>query len=114
MMFGVDCASPVASTSGLKEHGVGFVCRYLSPPGNSKNITKAEAARIHGAGLGLVLVWEENGDEPIVGHASTGAGASAGVQDARLAAAEAAAAGVPAAAPIYFALDRDPSALSAA
>lgn len=114
MRFGVDCASHVTTPSGLKQHGVGFVCRYLSPPGNAKNVTKAEAEAIAKAGLDLVLVWEENGDEPITGHASTGRGAPAGVQDARLAAAEAAAAGVPAAAPIFFALDRDPTVLTAA
>ena len=114
MQFGVDCAASLSAPGGLKPHGVSFVCRYLSPPGNAKNITKAEAARIHAAGLDLVLVWEQNGDEPITGHAATGAGASAGILDARLAEAEARAVGVPSAAPIFFALDRDPSGLSAA
>lgn len=106
MKFGIDCASPATNTSGLKASHVEFVCRYLSPPGNTKNLTKTEAVAIQRSGLGLVVIWEENGDEPL-------SGTNAGIRDARLAAAEAAELGLPAAMPIYFAFDRDPSALGA-
>ena len=105
MHFGIDCAGTVTDTATLKAHGVEFVCRYVSPPGNAKNISKAEAGRITNAGLGLVLVWEENGDEPLQGL-------NRGVQDARLAVAEATACGMPHGSPLYFALDRDPSGFS--
>ena len=107
MHFGIDCAGTVTDTATLKAHGVEFVCRYVSPPGNAKNISHAEAARITHAGLELVLVWETNGDEPLQGT-------NQGVQDARLAEAEAKAAGMPEGSPLYFAFDRDPSGLSAA
>lgn len=107
MKFGVDSAAAVTSTAALKEHGVQFSARYISPPGNSKNITRGEAEVIQKGGLDVVLVWETNGDEPLLG-------ANQGVQDARLAKAEAEAVGAPAGSPIFFAFDRDPSQLSAA
>lgn len=106
MKFGIDCAVSVTDTAALQKDSVEFVCRYLSPPGNAKNLTIAEAGRIQKAALGLVVVWEENGDEPF-------SGTNAGVRDARLAVAEAHELGMPDTAPIYFALDRDPSNLSA-
>lgn len=106
MKFGIDCYSGITDTDALKRDGVEFVCRYLSPPGNAKNLAASEAARVQKAGLGLVTVWEENGDEPF-------SGTNAGVRDARLAAAEAHALGAPSTAPIYFALDRDPSNMNA-
>lgn len=107
MKFGVDyfaAASP-SSLRDLKSHSAEFVIRYLATPGNVKNITRSEVASVKGAALDLVSVWEVNGDEPFSGE-------NQGITDARLAVAEAEANGMPAGTPIYFALDRDPSALT--
>lgn len=107
MKFGIDSFGAVTNTAALKEHGVEFSIRYISSPGNSKNITKSEAETIRRSGLDVVLVWEGLGTEPL-------AGANQGTQDARLAKAEAEAVGAPAGSVIYFALDQDPNGFTAA
>jgi len=105
--FGIDSVAAVTNTSALRAHGVEFSVRYISAPGNSKNITRTEAETIRRGGLDVVLVWEGAGTEPL-------AGKNQGTQDARLAKAEAEAVGAPPHSPIYFALDQDPNGLSAA
>lgn len=85
----------------LKAAGIHFVCRYLSTPGNPKNLTAAEAKALHAAGISIVLVFETTGTTFLGGNA-------AGRHDATLALEQAKALGVPATVPIYFAIDTDP------
>jgi len=84
----------------LKKAGVQFVCRYLSTPGNAKNLTKAEATALHKAGIAVVLVFETTANRAL-------SGAAAGRADAQSARNQAAALGIPKTVPIYFAVDFD-------
>jgi hypothetical protein len=84
----------------LKAAGMKFVCRYLSTPGNPKNLTKAEAAGLHKARIGIVVVFETTGT-------TAEGGTAAGKADAASAAEQAATLGVPASVPIYLAVDYD-------
>lgn len=86
----------------LKAAGKRFVCRYLSTPGNPKNLRPAEAQALHKAGIAIVLVFETTGTTFL-------GGATAGRHDAALALQQAKALGVPASVPIYFAIDEDPN-----
>ena len=88
------------STAQLKAAGIHFVCRYLSTPGNSKNLTLAEVKDLHAAGISIVLVFETTGKRALGGRA-------AGIQDALSARKQAIALGAPASVPIYFAVDFD-------
>jgi hypothetical protein len=97
---GVDYSSARPSPSGLAADGYGFVARYLSREPNPKNISAGEIGPLHAAGLGVVLVFEENADDALGGYA-------AGVSDAHAAASMAASAGQPSDRPIYFAVDFD-------
>ncbi len=100
-VFGVDYAYGRPSITSLKNAGVEFACRYLShSPG--KNLTAAEAVRLSDAGIWIVVVWETTAQRALAGHA-------AGVQDAKDAAAQAKACGMPQGRPIYFAVDFDAS-----
>ena len=85
----------------LKAAGKQFVCRYLSTPGNPKNLTKAEAARLRAADISIVLVFETTAKRALSGFA-------VGKDDARSARAQARAIGVPDSVPLYFAVDFDP------
>lgn len=82
----------------LKAAGIKFVFRYLSTPGNPKNLTKAEAKALLAAGIEIGLVFETTANRAL-------SGAAAGKADAKSAAAQAAALGVPATTAIYFAVD---------
>ena len=99
MRFGVDYAEPPQNPHVLVEHSVKFVCRYLSTPGNPKNLTAQESFSLHALGIGRVVVFETTGKTWRGGHA-------AGVEDARLAGGQLAALGL-AKAPVYFAVDED-------
>jgi hypothetical protein len=44
-LFGIDHSSRPPAPTALKTENVRFVCRYLSTPGNPKNITLAEVNR---------------------------------------------------------------------
>jgi glycoside hydrolase-like protein len=83
-----------------KAAGIRFVMRYLSTPGNPKNISKPELAALSQAGIRVGLVFETTGKTFLGGHA-------AGVADAKLAQAQVAALGHPAVV-VYFAVDTDP------
>lgn len=102
MSFGVDYAwhgdlGPFIKA--LKAAKVTFAARYLShTPG--KNLTPAEASALSAAGIWIVTIWETTADRALAGHA-------AGAQDAKDAAAQAAACGMPAGRPVYFAVDFD-------
>lgn len=85
----------------LKAAGIHFVCRYLSTPGNPKNITKAEVTHLHLAAISIVLVFETTANRALAGRA-------AGKTDANAARGQARVLGVPDTVPLYFAVDFDP------
>jgi Rv2525c-like, glycoside hydrolase-like domain len=100
MAFGVDYSSGNADPAKLKAAGVSFVCRYLSTPGNPKNLTLAEAKRLRAGGLAIVTVFETTRGRALAGRA-------AGVSDAHSAESQALACGMPPGSPLYFAVDFD-------
>lgn len=96
---GVDYAWSHPGGSALRTAGKQFACRYLSPD-SSKNITKTEANDLAAHGVWAVVVWESTANRALGGKA-------AGVADAKTAAIQATAAGMPSSRPIYFAVDFD-------
>lgn len=105
-MEGVDLASPlsVASVARLRLAGKKFVARYLAPPGavyDWKRLRRSEVLALRAARMGLVCVWESGARRALDGH-------TAGVADARAAAALLKELGIPNA-PVYFAVDFDAS-----
>src|SRR3954447_6953182 len=101
-IFGVDYSAGFSSAtpSAVKRAGARFVCRYLSTPGNPKNLTRGEARLHQAAGLQIVTVFETTAGRALRGRA-------AGIVDARAAIAQLAAVGGPKGAPLYFAVDFD-------
>jgi hypothetical protein len=97
---GVDGVS-VPSGAQLKAAGKHFVGRYISTPGNPKNITRAEAADMHRHGISVLLFFETTGT-------SFAGGSAAGVHDARLALDQLKTLGAPASVAVYFTIDTDP------
>ncbi|MFB4308813.1 glycoside hydrolase domain-containing protein [Actinomadura sp. GTD37] len=102
-VFGVDYAWGRPGVAALRRAGVKFACRYLSHDTTGKNLTRAEADDLSDAGIWMVVVWESTAQRPLAGR-------SAGVADARAAAAQARDCGMPDDRPIYFAADWDASA----
>lgn len=98
--FGIDYAWGNPSVKGLKNAGVTFVCRYLSPAGNSKNLRRGERRALAGARVDIVTVWETTAER-------ARAGFDAGKHDAELAKAALRDLGAPAHAVVYFAVDFD-------
>jgi Domain of unknown function (DUF1906) len=98
-LFGIDHASHPPAAAALKSENVRFVCRYLSTPGNPKNISHAEASELKLAGIDIVLVFETLANRALGGHA-------AGAADAESAEAQVGLVGL-AGAPVYFAVDFD-------
>jgi hypothetical protein len=98
-MYGVDYSLGRPPVASLKAAGVTFACRYLSPPGNPKNLSVAEAGALLIAGIKLVLVWETFANRMLSGKPG-------GIGDAHAADAEAIALGLPGI-PVYFACDWD-------
>lgn len=101
-MFGIDYSVGFPGATALKAAGVKFICRYLSPAGNSKNLTASEAKAALGAGIAIVLVWETYANRALSGNAG-------GMADAKAADALAKGFGM-AGIPIYFAVDWDSTA----
>lgn len=99
-VFGVDYAWGRPGASALRKAGAVFVCRYLSHDTTGKNLTAAEARELSAAGLWLVVVWESTASRALSGR-------DGGAADARDAAAQAKACGMPADRPVYFAVDFD-------
>ena len=99
-VFGVDYAWGRPGPGALKRVGTAFVCRYLSRDTTGKNLSRGEAEELSAAGLWLVVVWESSATRALQGKA-------AGVTDAREAASQAKACGMPDDRPIYFAVDWD-------
>jgi hypothetical protein len=90
----------------LKAAGVTAVGRYIgwdSVPGFSsigKNLTTAEAAQLHGAGVAVFLAFEYAPDATVLG-------ATQGIKDGQLAAKQLAALSAPSGMGVYFAVDFD-------
>ena len=100
---GVDYSFARPSPAGLHNEGYSFVARYYSYDNSGthgKILFAPEAQALIGAGLDIVSNWEYAADDALNGF-------SAGVNDAREAEAQAAAAGAPADRPIYFSVDFD-------
>jgi len=101
MIFGIDYAWGRPSISSMTAAGVKFAARYLSHDRSGKNLTRSEADKLAAAGIWSVVVWETTAS-----RAKTG-GRAGGVQDAKTAAGQAKACGMPDSRPIYFAVDFD-------
>ena len=98
---GVDYAWSHPSPAALRAAEVRFVMRYLSTDAG-KSLSEKEAAGLAAAGIWCGVVWETTADRMLDGRA-------AGAADARAAAGQAAACGMPSSRPIYFAADFDAS-----
>ncbi|TDC66963.1 DUF1906 domain-containing protein [Actinomadura sp. GC306] len=101
-VFGVDYSWGRPGVAALKRAGAKFACRYLSHDTTGKNLTRAEAEELSDAGIWVVVVWQTTKNRPLAGRA-------AGEADARDAARQATACGMPDGRPIYFAADWDAS-----
>jgi hypothetical protein len=102
-LSGVDYSFARPSVSALHAEGYRFVARYFSydyPSTHGKILFAGEASSIRNAGLDLVSNWEYGASDALGGY-------NAGVNDARKAAEQAAAAGSPPDRPIYFSVDFD-------
>jgi hypothetical protein len=90
-------AGPIAPAA-LAAAGVRTVMRYVSTPGQSKNITPAEYRQLVEAGIAVGLVYETSAGWMLGGY-------SAGAAAARSARAQAVAVGYPSWYPIWYAAD---------
>jgi hypothetical protein len=98
--FGIDFAFGTPSIRGLRGAGVSFVCRYLSPTGNSKNLRRSEVLAYRRAGIGVVTVWEATAARALEGR-------GAGERDALAAKQMLHELGAPPNAVVFFAVDFD-------
>lgn len=98
---GVDYSSGRLSSQTLRDNGLAFVCRYVSNPGNGKNLTQPEIADWAAHGIGIVVVFEQ-------GQRNALEGAGRGAADARLAQSQLDTLRIPGA-PMYFAVDFEAS-----
>lgn len=101
VLLGLDYSGGRPAGRAVAAAGYGFVARYL-PNGLSSgrvNLSAAEVADMHAAGVAVVMVWESQANRAATGRA-------AGVADATYALAQAAVVGLPGV-PIYFAVDFD-------
>jgi hypothetical protein len=99
-IFGVDYAWGRPGVAALKASGVRFACRYLSHDTSGKNLSLTEAKQLSDAGIWIVVVWETTANRALSGR-------TGGAADAREAARQARACGMPGGRPIYFAVDWD-------
>lgn len=100
MREGVDYAWGRPSPVVLKRYGKDFVLRYVSTPGNDKNIDNAERKLLQDAGIDIAIVFETTANRALGGYA-------VGRQDAYAARKQVMRAGGPADGVIYFAADVD-------
>jgi hypothetical protein len=104
-MLGLDYSAGYPVPAAIMAAGYRFVARYLDNGlgGGRANLTAAEAAGLHAAGVAVALVWERK----IIGQPDrVTLGRPAGVADAQAADAQAKACGLDRL-PIYFAIDFD-------
>jgi len=100
-MKGLDYSHSRPDLRRVKALGYGFCVRYLFGDGtvaSGKGVSKAEAAAIRAAGLGLLVIYESYAGRALEGQ-------TAGVADGKRALAYARAIGFPDNKPIYFAVD---------
>jgi len=100
--IGIDYSWARPDPGGLHAEGYTFAARYLSHDTSGKTIDAGEANALWGAGVDVVLVWED-GEYNVLG------GYGQGVADAQAADAIANGAGI-SGRPIYFAVDFDAQA----
>lgn len=99
MSSGVDYAWSRPSPASLKAAKISFVCRYLATD-RSKALSATETKALAAVGIWLVVVWETSAKRMLAGKAG-------GVADAKAAAFQSKACGMPGGRPIYFAADWD-------
>lgn len=97
---GVDYSAGELPTTLLRDEGVQFTCRYVSHPGNPKNLTLGEAQAHAMAGIKNVTIFETTAGRALLGR-------DAGLQDGLSAQAQAIDLIQQPGAPIYFAVDFD-------
>jgi hypothetical protein len=99
--YGVDFSAGWPDIDAMTRAGRDFVIRYVSHPGNPKNITAAEATHWRQHGIDIAIVFESAAGRAVVG-------AAAGAADACAAREQVVAAGGPDdGGVIYFAVDID-------
>lgn len=103
MSTAYDYSAGVIAAAALRAAGVTTVMRYVSTPGNSKNISKSEYADLTAAGIAVGLVYETTADWALGGRA-------AGIAAAKAAREQASAVGYPAWHRIWYAMDFDAAA----
>jgi hypothetical protein len=103
MTIAYDYSGGRIPSAALIAAGVRTVMRYVSTPGNPKNITKAEYEELTAAGITVGLVYETTASWMLGGY-------SAGLAAARSARVQATAVGYPAAHRIWYAADFEASA----
>jgi Domain of unknown function (DUF1906) len=101
-MIGFDYSAGPIAPGAILAAGCQTVFRYVSTPGNPKNITASELAALGAAGIGVGLVYETTANWMLGGH-------SAGVAAAKSARAQATAAGYGPQCRIWYAADFDPT-----
>jgi hypothetical protein len=101
-IFGIDYAGARPDPHCLALHGVKFVGRYVEPASDWKTLTKAEADRLHNAGIAIVSFYETSANHSLGGHA-------VGMKDAEGVIAHRKEIGMPDNRPFYFAVDFDAS-----
>jgi Domain of unknown function (DUF1906)/IPT/TIG domain len=100
-LLGVDYSTGPMPGATARANGLSFVCRYVSAPGNSKNLKASEVSDFSANGIGIVVVFE---NDPLVGTPKPLGGNAEGITDANSADAQVIALGL-AQCPIYFAVD---------
>src|ERR1700729_3525259 len=63
-LLGVDYSTGPMPGATARANGLSFVCRYVSAPGNSKNLKASEVSDFSANGIGIVVVFE---NDPLVG-----------------------------------------------
>jgi Domain of unknown function (DUF1906)/IPT/TIG domain len=94
---GVDYSSGRLSAQAMRDNNLSFACRYVSTPGNGKNLTAEEVADWSANGIGIVVVFEQGANNAL-------GGASRGEEDATTAQSQLDELGL-STAPVYFAVD---------
>lgn len=102
-MTAFDYSAGTIAPAALKAAGASVAMRYVSTPGNSKNIGRAEYEQLTAAGIEVGLVYETSADWMLGGY-------NAGAAAARAARAQATAAGYPTSRRIWYAADFDATA----
>jgi Domain of unknown function (DUF1906) len=97
---GVDYSNGPLSASTMKANNLAFVCRYVSNT-PSKNLTSKEVADFKSGAIGIVVVFEDDGQSALKGK-------SQGATDATTADNQVKALGLDSC-PIYFGVDFDPT-----